>query len=744
MMFTRQERGFVMARLDGRVKQKDRDTIITAFQKSDTIDVCLLSTGVGSVGLTLTNADRVVIYDPSWNPGSDAQAIDRAYRIGQTKPVLVYRLITCSTVEEKIFIRQVFKNSVIKQMVQSEHDPTRYFASQDIRELLRFDDPHTCKTYLQIHEMHGHQQQPCPMTDSHREEVRLLPHCFNVSDHDLLFSVASEEIVLDDDAEKDVRSHVVQTRQQLDSETNGIRMNQAGRFARPFEGRVAERETRVTSLETSPLANPTPIDEDIEVEVINESDVFGATTATIDESDLRVMSPLYERAVRSGDDDAVDLHSLSSDSDRSADALDESEDDESEGEENDILAVNSPSSPAAPRNAASTANQSSATSPRISEQLSRRFEENIADDSEVITGVAKKRLRVIDSDSERSSRNSSPSASAHCDNDGNDDSCATSHMSAESPILFAKQAADTSVRDHSLAGSNERNQSNVNLVPDDALSNDSRTSSECLDTASPANFTLLSSKFHSTAMNFDPMESPVMTGKTSHVFSAASTPQRRPEKSDDATVIISDDSVSDDDDECSSPVVGNSSSGRADVSDNLGNELSQRLSFLSIPKFDRTNHALEARAQVKNLVEDSPPDSSDEPSSPVLDDSGRDFHLRPSLVKSPTPSRMDFSLSRIIHSDDKLSDDNMQAVDDASVAERPESPLRAADMENRTHSATPLSPGSPPYHSALMSNVTVRRTRPKSRLVTNRLPAVAAALNFGDDVSPDDLSAPAL
>ncbi len=62
---------------------------------------------MGGLGLTLTAADRVVIVDPSWNPAVDNQAVDRAYRIGQTRDVVVYRLITCGTVEEKIYRKQV-------------------------------------------------------------------------------------------------------------------------------------------------------------------------------------------------------------------------------------------------------------------------------------------------------------------------------------------------------------------------------------------------------------------------------------------------------------------------------------------------------------------------------------------------------------------------------------------------------------------------------------------------------------
>lgn len=69
---------------------------------------------VGGLGLTLTAADRVVIVDPSWNPAQDNQSVDRAYRIGQCRDVVVYRLVTCGTVEEKIYRKQVFKGGLSK------------------------------------------------------------------------------------------------------------------------------------------------------------------------------------------------------------------------------------------------------------------------------------------------------------------------------------------------------------------------------------------------------------------------------------------------------------------------------------------------------------------------------------------------------------------------------------------------------------------------------------------------------
>ena len=64
--------------------------------------------------------------DPSWNPATDAQAVDRAFRIGQNKNVVIYRLITCGTVEEKIYRRQIFKDSITRQTTGNAKNPYRY------------------------------------------------------------------------------------------------------------------------------------------------------------------------------------------------------------------------------------------------------------------------------------------------------------------------------------------------------------------------------------------------------------------------------------------------------------------------------------------------------------------------------------------------------------------------------------------------------------------------------------------
>lgn len=81
----------------------ERQNIVDTFNNDNSIFACLLSTRAGGQGLNLTGADTVVIHDMDFNPQIDRQAEDRCHRIGQTKPVTVYRLVTQGTVDENIY-----------------------------------------------------------------------------------------------------------------------------------------------------------------------------------------------------------------------------------------------------------------------------------------------------------------------------------------------------------------------------------------------------------------------------------------------------------------------------------------------------------------------------------------------------------------------------------------------------------------------------------------------------------------
>jgi DNA helicase INO80 len=95
-------RQYQYLRLDGGSKLEDRRDMVRDWQTNPNIFVFLLSTRAGGLGINLTAADTVIFYDHDWNPSNDAQAMDRAHRLGQTRQVTVYRLITKGTIDERI------------------------------------------------------------------------------------------------------------------------------------------------------------------------------------------------------------------------------------------------------------------------------------------------------------------------------------------------------------------------------------------------------------------------------------------------------------------------------------------------------------------------------------------------------------------------------------------------------------------------------------------------------------------
>jgi len=129
-------------RIDGTTKNPERDYKVTKFESEEgrrRFFCMCLSIQVGGVGLTLTSADRVIIVDPAWNPAIDQQAIDRVHRLGQTKPVVVYRLICAGAIEDRMFRLQIFKQGVVKTLLEQENQ-TRYFAKQDLSDLFNIGE----------------------------------------------------------------------------------------------------------------------------------------------------------------------------------------------------------------------------------------------------------------------------------------------------------------------------------------------------------------------------------------------------------------------------------------------------------------------------------------------------------------------------------------------------------------------------------------------------------------------------
>ncbi|MDX9988830.1 DEAD/DEAH box helicase [Thiothrix unzii] len=116
---------------------KNRDDVVTAFQEGDA-KVFLISLKAGGTGLNLTAADTVIHYDPWWNPAVEQQATDRAYRIGQDKPVFVYKLLTEETVEEKILKLQERKQALADGLYSDKAgEEGARFSADDLMDLLK-------------------------------------------------------------------------------------------------------------------------------------------------------------------------------------------------------------------------------------------------------------------------------------------------------------------------------------------------------------------------------------------------------------------------------------------------------------------------------------------------------------------------------------------------------------------------------------------------------------------------------
>ncbi|KAK7208345.1 hypothetical protein BZA70DRAFT_273502 [Myxozyma melibiosi] len=127
-------------RLDGSTEARKRQDIVQTFNADPSIDVLLLTTHVGGLGLNLTGADTVIFVEHDWNPMKDLQAMDRAHRIGQKKVVNVYRLITRNTVEDKIMGLQRFKMNIANTIVNQQNSGLSTMDTDQILDLFDVGD----------------------------------------------------------------------------------------------------------------------------------------------------------------------------------------------------------------------------------------------------------------------------------------------------------------------------------------------------------------------------------------------------------------------------------------------------------------------------------------------------------------------------------------------------------------------------------------------------------------------------
>jgi DNA repair and recombination protein RAD54B len=141
-------RQYTFVRLDGSTPSDKRMQIVDEYNNGKSKDfVFLLSSRAGGAGLNLIGANRLVLFDPDWNPSNDHQAMARVWRDGQKKNVFIYRFISTGTIEEKIYQRQMVKTGLSKSVVDEKSMNKAAFSKEELRSLFGYNEDTICDTF---------------------------------------------------------------------------------------------------------------------------------------------------------------------------------------------------------------------------------------------------------------------------------------------------------------------------------------------------------------------------------------------------------------------------------------------------------------------------------------------------------------------------------------------------------------------------------------------------------------------
>ncbi|CAH8359897.1 unnamed protein product [Eruca vesicaria subsp. sativa] len=182
--------GYTYMRLDGSTPPEERQTLMQRFNTNPKIFLFILSTRSGGVGINLVGADTVIFYDSDWNPAMDQQAQDRCHRIGQTREVHIYRLISESTIEENILKKANQKRALDNLVIQNGEYNTEFFKKLDPMELF---SGHKTLTKKDEEEKSKNCEAELPLSNADVEAA--LKHAEDEADYMALKRVEEEEAV---------------------------------------------------------------------------------------------------------------------------------------------------------------------------------------------------------------------------------------------------------------------------------------------------------------------------------------------------------------------------------------------------------------------------------------------------------------------------------------------------------------------------------------------------------------------
>ncbi|XP_078527823.1 DNA repair and recombination protein RAD54-like isoform X1 [Lissotriton helveticus] len=174
-------RRYLYVRLDGTMSIKKRAKIVERFNSPSSPEfIFMLSSKAGGCGLNLIGANRLVMFDPDWNPANDEQAMARVWRDGQKKTCYIYRLLSTGTIEEKILQRQTHKKALSSCVVDEEQDVERHFSIGELKELFTLNEVTTSDTHDKFkcrRCVNGHQVRPPPDGSDCTSDLSQWNHC---------------------------------------------------------------------------------------------------------------------------------------------------------------------------------------------------------------------------------------------------------------------------------------------------------------------------------------------------------------------------------------------------------------------------------------------------------------------------------------------------------------------------------------------------------------------------------------
>ncbi|XP_041064805.1 DNA repair and recombination protein RAD54-like isoform X1 [Carcharodon carcharias] len=175
------DRRYLYVRLDGTMTVKKRAKIVERFNNPTSPEfIFMLSSKAGGCGLNLIGANRLVMFDPDWNPANDEQAMARIWRDGQKKICYIYRLLSTGTIEEKIFQRQTHKKALSSCVVDEEQDVERHFSLGELKELFTLNESTASDTHDRLkcrRCVNGHQVRGPPEDSDCTSDLSQWNHC---------------------------------------------------------------------------------------------------------------------------------------------------------------------------------------------------------------------------------------------------------------------------------------------------------------------------------------------------------------------------------------------------------------------------------------------------------------------------------------------------------------------------------------------------------------------------------------